>query len=116
MADTHGHGNDHGQGSDHAHGPISYRQYFTTWCWLLVMTLLALGVGYVNMPEGIKAVLLVGITLAKIILIAAIFMHLKFERMNLVMITISPLILSIILFFFTYGETGGSATHILMVR
>ena len=103
---------------DHAHGhaPINYKQYFMTWFWLLVMTLLALGVGYVNMPEGIKAVLLVGTTLAKIVLIAAIFMHLKFERMNLVMITLCPLILSIILFFFTYGEVGGSATHILMVR
>jgi cytochrome c oxidase subunit 4 len=98
------------------HSTIHYKQYFMTWCWLLVMTLLALGVGYVNMPEGIKAGLLVGITLAKIILIAAIFMHLKFERLNLVMITISPLILSIILFFFTYGETGGSATHHLIVR
>jgi len=30
-----------------------------TWFWLLAMTLLALGVGYVSMPEGIKAVLLV---------------------------------------------------------
>jgi len=43
-------------------------------------------------------------------------MHLKFERLNLVMITISPLILSIILFFFTYGDTAGSSTHILVVR
>jgi cytochrome c oxidase subunit 4 len=107
---------DHRQDTAHDHSSISYKQYFMTWCWLLVMTLLALGVGYVNMPEGIKAVLLVGITLAKIVLIAAIFMHLRFERLNLVMITISPLILSIILFFFTYGETSGSATHILMVR
>src|ERR1043165_4716923 len=100
----------------HDHSALNYKQYFMTWTWLLVMTLLALGVGYVNMPEGIKAVLLVGITLAKIVLIASIFMHLRFERLNLVMITLIPLILSVILFFFTYGETGGSATHILMVR
>ena len=83
---------------------------------LLVMTALALGIGYVHMPESIKAVLLVGITLAKIILIASIFMHLKFERMNLVMLTFSPLILSIILFFFTFGDTIGSATHMIVVR
>jgi len=103
---------EHGHGSDGIH----YKQYFMTWCWLLVMTLLALGAGYVEMPPTVKALVLVGITLAKIVLIATIFMHLKFERMNLVMLTFSPLILSIILFFFTFGDTIGSATHMIVVR
>src|SRR3954468_16484366 len=99
-----------------AHDPhaIHYKQYVTTWVWLLVMTLLALGLGYSHIPEGLKALLLVGITLAKIVLIASIFMHLKFEKMNLVMMTFSPLILAIILFFFTWGETSGSASHVIM--
>jgi caa(3)-type oxidase subunit IV len=100
----------HADGHGHA---LSYKQYFVTWGWLLVMTLLALGLGYAPIPEGIKAVLLVGITLAKIVLIASIFMHLKFERLNLVMMTFSPLILALILFFITFGESGGSSTHIL---
>ena len=99
----------HGEG-------IHYRQYITTWFWLLVMTSLALAIGYVNMPEGIKGFLLVGVTLAKIILIASIFMHLKFERMNLIMLTFTPLVLALVLFFFTYPETQGSASHIIMVR
>jgi len=89
---------------EHAH-PHSYKQYFTTWCWLLGMTLLALGLGYLHLPGGIKAFLLVGITLAKIFLIGSIFMHLKTERVNLVMLTFTPLILSIILFAFTAGES-----------
>ncbi len=101
----------------HDHGQnVEYKTYLMTWFWLLVMTLLALGVGYVSMPESIKGLLLVGITLAKILLIAAVFMHLRYERMNLVMITLSPLILSIILYFFTHPETYGSPTHILLVR
>jgi caa(3)-type oxidase subunit IV len=95
---------------------IHYKQYMMTWSWLLVMTLLALGLDYVPMPTGLKALLLVGITLAKIVLIASIFMHLRFERMNLVMMTFSPLILALILFFFTWGETTGSASHVIMVR
>ena len=95
---------------------IHYRQYFVTWFWLLVMTLLALGLGYAPMAEGLKAFLLVGITLAKIVLIASIFMHLKSEKLNLVMLTFSPLILAIILFSFTWGETGGSPSHVIMVR
>jgi cytochrome c oxidase subunit IV len=87
-----------------------------TWFWLLVMTLLALGLGYAPIGEGFKAFLLVTITLAKIVLIASVFMHLQFERMNLVMLTFSPLILAIILFSFTWGDTGGSPSHVIMVR
>ena len=103
----------------HVHDvPHGNKQYVMTWIWLLVMTLLALGIGYVeSMPHGLKALLLVTITLAKIGLIGSIFMHLKFEKMNLVMLTFSPLVLSIILFFFTFGETRGTdRTHVLMVR
>ncbi len=93
--------------------PHSYRQYFTTWCWLLAMTLLALAIGYINgIPENIKALLLVGVTLAKIFLIGSIFMHLKTEKVNLVMLTFSPLVLAIVLFTFTAGETrNNDPTH-----
>jgi hypothetical protein len=38
-------------------------------------------------------------------------MHLKAERVNLVMLTFTPLLLSIILFFFTFGETLKNETH-----
>ena len=97
----------------HEHAHTGYRQYFVTWCWLLVMTLLALGIGYINgIPSGIKTFLLVGITLAKIFLIGSIFMHLKSERVNLVMMTFSPLVLAVILYAFTAGETtGNDPTH-----
>ena|SRR6476646_5747577 len=105
--------NAHTTTHDAAHGN---RQYFVTWCWLLVMTLLALGLGYAPVPEGLRAFLLVCITLGKIVLIASIFMHLKFEKMNLVMLTFSPLVLALILFFITFGESGGSSTHILMTH
>ena len=94
----------------------SNRQYFFTWCWLLGMTLLALALGYAPIPEGLKAVLLVGVTLAKIVLIASIFMHLKFERLNLVLMTFSPLVLALILFFITFGESGGSDTHVIITH
>jgi len=80
------------------------------------MTLLALGIGYAPVPEGLKAFLLVCITLAKIVLIASIFMHLRFEKMNLIMLTFSPLVLALILFFITFGEAGGSSTHILITH
>ena len=95
---------------------ISYKTYFITWVWLLVLTALALGLGYAPLPETLKAFLLVGTTLAKILVIAAVFMHLRYERVNLILITFAPLVLSIILFAFTFPETLGSTSHVIQVR
>ena len=96
--------------------PAGYRTYYITWGWLLALTLLALGIGYVDMPGGIKAVLLVGTTLAKVVIIAAIFMHLRFEKMNLVLITFCPLVLALILFFFIAPDAADSVNRVLTLR
>ena len=100
----------------HGEHSISYGLYFKVWAWLLVLTALALGVGYAPLNETLKAFLLVGTTLFKILVIAAFFMHLRYERVNLILITFAPLILVIIMFAFTYPETLGNATHVLHVR
>ena len=101
---------------EHDVNTISYKTYMLTWFWLLVMTMLALGLGYAPIAERLKALLLVCTTLAKILLIAAIFMHLRYEKINLIMITLTPLILAVILFAFTFPETFGSASHVISVR
>jgi cytochrome c oxidase subunit 4 len=98
-----------------SHG-LNYKTYAWTWFWLLVLTTLALGLGYAPLPETLKAFLLVGTTLAKILVIAAVFMHLRYERVNLILITLSPLILAIIMFAFTFPETFGSTSHVIRVR
>ena len=67
----------------HEHS-ITYKTYLLTWFWLLVLTSLALGLGYAPIAERLKALLLVCTTLAKILVIAAIFMHLRYERINLI--------------------------------
>jgi cytochrome c oxidase subunit 4 len=95
---------------------ISYKTYAMTWFWLLVLTSLALGLGYAPIPERIKALLLVCTTLAKVLVIAAVFMHLRYERVNLILITFTPLVLAIIFFSFTFPETLGSASHVIQVR
>src|SRR6185436_1407185 len=101
----------------HDHTHTGNRQYFTTWLWLLVMTSFALAIGYVSMPEALKALLLVGTTLAKIVLIGRIFMHLKFEKMNLVMLTFSPLLLAVIMYFMTRMETRmQDPTHVVLTH
>ncbi len=100
----------------HEQHSLSYRTYIMTWIWLLVLTALALGVGYTNINEKLKAFLLVCTTLAKILVIAAMFMHLRYERLNLILLTFTPLVLAVILFSFTFPETLGNATHVLRVR
>src|SRR5207253_1504390 len=60
---------------EHEHS-IPYKTYILTWFWLLVLSLLALGLGYAPINERLKALLLVCTTLAKILVIAALFMHL----------------------------------------
>lgn len=100
----------------HDQHAISYRIYLMTWGWLLVLTALALGLGYAPINETLKAFLLVGTTLAKILVIAAIFMHLRYERVNLILITFTPLVLAVIMFAFTFPETMGNATHMIQVR
>jgi cytochrome c oxidase subunit 4 len=104
--------------ADHEHEQhsISYGLYFKTWVWLLVLTATALGLGYTHLPEGLKAFLLICTTLAKILVIAAIFMHLRYERVNLILLTFVPLVLAIIMFSFTFPETLGTVTHLIQVR
>lgn len=113
MAD---HEHDHEHGHDQEPHALNYRLYFITWVWLLVLTATALGLGYAPINESLKAFLLVCTTLAKILVIAAIFMHLRYERINLVLLTFVPLILAIIMFSFTYPETLGTATHLIRVH
>src|SRR5215510_1642926 len=98
---------------EHEHS-ITYKMYLWTWFWLLVLSLLALGLGYAPLNERLKALLLVCTTLAKILVIAAIFMHLRYERLNLVLITFAPLVLAVILYAFTFPDTLGNATHLIL--
>jgi hypothetical protein len=41
---------------------------------------------------------------------------LRYERLNLVLLTFAPLILAVILFAFTFPETLGTVTHVIRVR
>ncbi len=94
-----------------------YATYWRIWGWLLGMTLLALGVGYVDaMPGGLKALLLVGITLAKVAIIGAYYMHLRSEKLDLILITFTPIVLAMILFFFMVPDAGDTATRIMTLR
>jgi cytochrome c oxidase subunit 4 len=90
-----GHG-DAPAGGGHAGG---YRIYVMTWVWLLVITLLEVGVVFVRMPRWTMTGLLVVMATMKAALIVAYFMHLRLERLSFVYTVLVPMLLGVILFF-----------------
>ena len=71
--------------------------YMGVFWWLLVLTLLELGVIYMPVHRlGILALLVV-LAITKAALVALYFMHLKFERLTLGLIAISPFVLCLFL-------------------
>ncbi|MEW6049290.1 MAG: cytochrome C oxidase subunit IV family protein [Bacillota bacterium] len=83
---------------DQATHGTAYGLYVRTWVWLLLITLLELGVVSVSLPRVLVVTLLVVLAMMKGALIMAYFMHLRFERLSFVYVVLSPLIFTVILF------------------
>jgi cytochrome c oxidase subunit IV len=76
---------------------------------LLILTLVELAVAYLHLPRLLSIISLCALALAKAGLVAAYFMHLKFEKYALILIVLSPLVLSAILY---VGLVPDAITHI----
>lgn len=84
--------------------------YWMVWLALLILTIVELWVAQAPMPKAAIVVSLVALALAKAALVAAYFMHLKFEKYALILIVLSPLVLSGILY---VGLVPDATTHFL---
>ncbi len=62
-----------------------YRTYWATWLFLLLLTLSMLAVGWLSLPKALIVLLLLVAMLVKASLIGAYFMHLRFEKLSLVL-------------------------------
>lgn len=71
--------------------------YMSIFWWLLALTLLELGVIYVPIHRVAIIVLLVALAISKAALVALYFMHLKFEKVTLGLIALSPFVLCVFL-------------------
>jgi len=69
----------------------------TIFWWLLALTILEIGVIYLNIHRLVIIILLVGFALAKAALVAMYFMHLRFEKPTLAIIAVTPLIICLFL-------------------
>jgi len=71
--------------------------YIGVFWWLLALTILEIAVIYMPFARIMIVILLVGLALSKAALVGLYFMHLKFERLTLGIIALTPLILCIFL-------------------
>jgi cytochrome c oxidase subunit 4 len=101
---------DPGQGS--AHGAdehaAQHPPYFKIWFVLLVLTVLEVVFAVVTHNGMFKAVGLVAMALYKAVLVAAYFMHLKFEKRLMWVIAAAPLIFGVILAIGAYPDSEHS--------
>ena len=71
--------------------------YMAVFWWLLALTVLEIAVIYMPVARMIIVILLIGLALSKASLVGLYFMHLKFERLTLGLIALTPLFLCIFL-------------------
>jgi len=71
--------------------------YIGVFWWLLILTIIEIGVIYTPLTKLVIAILLVSLAISKAALVALYFMHLKFERITLGYIALSPFVLCVFL-------------------
>jgi cytochrome c oxidase subunit IV len=76
----------------HAHTPVPSRTFIWIWVWLVVLTAIEVVLAYFHLPVLIMMLLLLGLSFIKAGLIMAYFMHLKFEKFQLVLVIASLLL------------------------
>ncbi len=82
------------------------------WGWLLILTLLELGAVLVHVPRGLLVFLLLTMALMKAALIIAYFMHLRYERLSLVYVVVTPMFFLAIVIFAFMGPDALSVMHL----
>jgi cytochrome c oxidase subunit IV len=87
--------------SAHAESPEHFagtnKLFISIWIWLLALTGLEVFLGYIQLPVIYMLVILLGASIVKAALIVAYFMHLRFERMNLILTIVPALVICICL-------------------
>ena len=86
-----------GAGAAHGGGRW-YQTYVVVWAWLLGFTIIEVGAVGLRLDRALLVTLLLVLSLMKAVLIVAYFMHLRYERLNLIYLVLTPLILILVLF------------------
>lgn len=85
----------HGSESQ-THGATT-KLFLWVWTWLVGITFAEVYLAYIHLPATLMLTLLMGMSIIKAALIMAYFMHLRFERLSLVLWLIPSLVFCICL-------------------
>ena len=83
----------------------SNKLFISIWTWLLLLTGFEVFLGYVQLPVIYMLVILMGASIIKAALIVAYFMHLRFERLNLILTIVPALVICICLFMVFFPDS-----------
>ena len=87
----------------------SNKLFTTIWVWLVLLTFVEIFLAYKTMPIHIMLTILLGLSIIKAALIVAYFMHLKFERLSLVLTLVPMLVICICLLFVFFPDSFRSS-------
>src|SRR4030095_14188783 len=101
----------HAEPEEEIHFAGSTRLFSIIWLWLLALTGVEVLFGYINLPVIYMLVILMGASIIKASLIVAYFMHLRFERINLIL-TIVPAVVICICLLLVFFPDSFRAKHL----
>ena len=87
----------------------SNKLFISIWVWLVVLTAIEVFLAYKPMSLVLMLAILMGLSIIKAALIVAYFMHLKFERLSLVLTIVPMLVVCICLLFVFFPDSFRSA-------
>src|SRR6478672_4896540 len=83
----------------------SNKLFLSIWVWLLLLTAFEVFLGYIHLNVVLMLVILMGASLIKAALIIAYFMHLRFERLNLILTIIPAVVVCICLLLIFFPDS-----------
>ena len=87
----------------------SNKLFTSIWVWLVALTLIEIFLAYKTMPIHIMLTILLGLSIIKAALIVAYFMHLKFERLSLILTIVPMLVVCIVLLLVFFPDSFRSS-------
>ncbi len=88
----------------------STRLFLSILGWLLGLTLVEVFLAYIHLRLDVMLTILIGLSLIKAALIMAYFMHLRFERLSLVLTLVPMLVVCITLFLVFFPDSFRSSS------
>lgn|SRR5574341_615536 len=91
--------------ADTEHFAGSNKLFISVWIWLLLLTGFEVFLGYKHLPVIYMLVILMGASIIKAALIVAYFMHLRFERLNLILTIVPAVVIAICLLLMFFPDS-----------